>query len=267
VVAGADGDLGKAAGVADRGLPADLAGGLTPGSTGSPSLRAVHDCLAPVADVRTLDPRTAVTLLKAALHCAPHYFARTLGRTAVDPAGLRLVDHVGAVVLNDLRRALAASADSWDAFPGTTTSSAYRIWLGPPPPQELDYESAPMVFRVGDPVDVPEWTPEFRAYVRERLDYLVTDSDTASGCDEGTFTVRRYRSDGFALAGQVSCGGVPHQLVLGRLTDGWHEIDDTQSTADDPAAHFSCELMRLYSVPAFVAGDQCTSGSEVQDYP
>jgi hypothetical protein len=210
-------------------------------------------------------------LLRAAFHCAPHYFARTLARTGVSPDGVQLADHVGKVVVNGLVRALLASAADWSAFPGTTRASAYRIWLGPPPPQELDYDAAPMVFRVGSAVDVPAWTPAFRAYVRERLDYLVTNSDTGSdtvaGCADGTFTVRRYRSDGFALAGQVSCGGVPHQLVLADLADGWHEVDDTEAAADDPGVLFDCGLMRLYSVPPFIAGDRCSSGSEVQDYP
>jgi hypothetical protein len=271
VIAGTDERLGQAASTVAHGLPADLAAGLTPGSQDSPSLRAVHDCMAPVAGVRSLDPADSTHLLRAALHCVPHYFTRTLGKAGADPAGLRLADHLGAVVLNGLRRALADSAGDWDAFPGTTKASAYHIWLGPPPPQELDYESAPMVFPVGGTVDVPAWSREFQAYVRERLDYLVTNSDAGSdagsGCPNGSFTVRRYRSDGFALAGQVSCGGVPYQLVLKRTTDGWHEIADVQAAAAAPGAHFSCDLLRLYSVPAFIAGDQCTSGSEVQDYP
>ena len=268
VVADSDGDLGKAATTAADGLPADLALGLTPGSAGSPSLRAVHDCLEPVTVDDALDPTGAEKLLRAAVHCAPHYFARPLGRVGASPASLRLGDHVGRVVLNQLLRALTAAGQTWNAFPGTTQGSAYRIWLGPPPPQELDYEAAPMTFAVGAAVDVPAWTPEFSDYVRERLDYLVTNSDTdAAGCADGSFTVRRYRSDGFALAGQVSCGGVPHQLVLKQLDDGWHEVDDTEATADDPDAHFSCSLMRLYSVPAFIAGSRCSDGAEVQDYP
>ena len=264
----ADRRLGKAAATAAHRLPTDLAGGLTPSGPGAPSLRALHDCLSGVTDLpAALDPPTETRLLRAAVHCAPHYVAKTLGRTPVSGPGTRLADHAGRIVLNGLLRSLSTTAPDWDATPGTTAASAFRIWLGPPPPQELDYESAPKVFHVGGTVDEPAWTPEFQAYVRERLDYLVTSGDASAGCAQGTFTVRRYRSDGFALAGQVSCDGVPHQLVLGKLADGWHEIDDTPSTADEPGHYFSCDLMRLYSVPAFIVGDQCISGSAVQDYP
>ena len=264
----ADRTLGKAAATAAHGLPADLAGGLTPGGTDSPSLRALHDCLSGVTDLpAVLDGAVASRLLRAAVHCAPRYFTRTLERTGAGEEGTRLADHVGRVVLNGLLRSLTASADDWDATPGTTAASAFRIWLGPPPPQELDYESAPKVFHVGDAVDESAWSPEFRAYVRERLDYLVTSGGSGSDCAQGSFTVRRYRSDGFALAGQVSCDGVPHQLVLAELADGWHEIDDTPSAADEPGHYFSCDLMQLHAVPASIAGDQCISGSGVQDYP
>lgn len=259
--------VGRVATALDRGLPVGLAAGLAPRGTGSPALRDLGDCLAPVAAPETLDPASATALLAAALRCTPRYFARPLARTGPDPAGVRLASHVAAVVLRALRRDLTGTAASWPPFAGATRDSAYRIWLGPPPPAELDYGSAPMVFRAGEPVDVPAWPPDFRAYVRERLHSLRTDGQTSQGCAQGTFAVRRYRSDGFALAEQVGCDGAPRQLVLAKQADGWQEIDDTPSAADEPGHYFSCELMRGNAVPAFIVGDQCISGTAVEDYP
>ena len=73
--------------------------------------------------------------------------------------------------------------------------------------------------------------------------------------------IERYRTDGFALARQVGCDGEEWRLVLGRLSDGWQELDDIQQ---DP--HFGCSVMGTYSVPAFIAGDTCLDGEQTQEY-
>ena len=72
-----------------------------------------------------------------------------------------------------------------------------------------------------------EWDPELNAYVEDRLDELVEDNDAepaestggvvvGTSCPEGEVSVRRYRTDGFALAGVVTCAGESHTVVLAR---------------------------------------------------
>jgi hypothetical protein len=240
-------------------------------------VEGLHRCLSPVRGTASWDRQTAGRVLTTAFACVPHLLRRAAASTpagyAGDPSDAlaldRLVSRVGAETLRGLSAALEISADAWTAVPGQTGDSVYRIWLGAPPPQELDYTDAPHVFGVGDDVEAaspPEWTPELRSYLRQRLELLSAD-DPTTGCPTGSFAMRRLSSDGYALATQVDCDGDVHQVVLARLEDGWHEIDDAQVTAVAEDAPFGCDVMALHAVPSFVAGDTCLSGSEPQDYP
>ena len=127
------------------------------------------------------------------------------------------------------------------------------------------------MFRPGDDVDVDEWEPELNAYLEDRLDQLLENNDAeqaettgivvGTSCPDGQVSVRRYRTDGFALAEVVTCGGETYDVVLGRQPDGWQELDSIQ---DDE--YFGCEVLGNYSVPAFIAGDMCLDGEQTQEY-
>lgn len=110
-----------------------------------------------------------------------------------------------------------------------------------------------------------EWSTEFTAYLEERLaalaDTAMLASGGAEGCPEGALSVSRYRTDGYALAGEVGCDGEEWRLVLGRTHAGWQELDDIQQ---DPL--FGCDVMGMYDVPAFIAGDTCLDGEQTQEY-
>ncbi|CAA9320817.1 MAG: hypothetical protein AVDCRST_MAG34-1431 [uncultured Nocardioidaceae bacterium] len=277
VAARIDGTAGKRVARAARGLPGLLERGPAGGPPTSPGVQDLHRCLSPVHGTSSLDRANAARILTTAFGCVPGVLRRTTAAVAedpaadpaVDPALDRLVSRVGAETLEGLSTALESSPDAWAAVPGETGDSTFRIWLGEPPPQELDYTSAPLVFGVGDDVEAAsprDWTPELRSYLAERLELLAA-GDPSSGCPTGSFAVRRVRSDGFALATQVDCDGEIHHVVLKRLEDGWHELDDAEVAGPADDALFDCDLMALHSVPAFVAGDSCLTGSESQDYP
>jgi hypothetical protein len=182
---------------------------------------------------------------------------------------------VAANVLDGIPEALESATEPWAGVSDARTDpdAGFQVWLGPPPVQDFDYVAGPIVLSPGDPVDVDEWDPAFNAYLEDRLDQLLENNDTepaestggvveGSSCPEGQISVRRYRTDGFALAGLVTCGGESHTLVLGLGPDEvWQEIDGIQQDE-----YFGCEVMGNYSVPAFIAGDTCLDGDQPQEY-
>ena len=94
----------------------------------------------------------------------------------------------------------------------------------------------------------------------DRLAALLEDTDDPA-CPDGGLAVSRYRTDGFALVSEVGCDGEEWRLVLGRIDEEWQELDDIQQ---DPL--FGCDVMGMYDVPAFIAGDTCLDGEQTQEY-
>ena len=265
LVTGVDEELGDSVRSAREDLLAELAAPApaAPDSTGTPG--AAAECLAPVAEVVLMNRDAAQQLVDRAFSCAATLLQPALSEEYGEGAGA-MAGGVATSVLDGLPTVLEMEPEPWARISDSLTdaSAGFQVWVGPPPAQEHDYGDAPYVFRPGDEVDVDEWSTEFTAYVEERLAVLLEDNDagaTSTSCAEGAFTVTRYRTDGFALAGEVSCAGDPWRLVLGRLDTGWQVLDEIQQ---DP--HFGCSVLGTYSVPVSIAGDTCLDGEQTQEY-
>ena len=262
LLAGVDNELGDAAWAARESLLVALT---DPEAPEDPEeLQEVAECLVPVAETILMNTEVAQQLLAQAFECAAQTLRPALPEQyGVSPAAM--ADAVATRVLTGLPSALAEEAAPWaevsDAM--TDPQAGQQVWVGPPPAEEHDYSAAPHVFRPGDEIVVPEWSSEFTAYVEGRLALLLQDAgvDEAASCPGGAFSVSRYRTDGFALAEQVSCDGEEWRLVLGRVEGGWQELDQIQQ---DP--YFGCSVLGTYGVPAFIAGDTCLDGEQTQEY-
>ena len=279
LVAGVDQELGDAAWAGREELLAAVAGpkGSTPGDGSSsgeePGIsesasQELRECLAPVSEVILMNRDAAQQLVEEAFGCVPSLLRPALGEE-YGVGAATMADGVAANVLAGLPATLQSVDKPWaqvsDAM--TDPEAGVQIWVGPPAPKDFDYGDAPHVLRPGDEPTVEEWSPEFETFVGGRLDQILENNEAepdASGiapCPEGSLTVTRYRTDGFARASLVSCAGEPWTLVLGRTADGWREIDAIQQ---DP--YFGCSVMGTYSVPAFIAGDMCLDGEQPQEY-
>ena len=267
LVSGVDKELGASVrGERERLLDDLLAPGTTTADATTPDATdpgtdsatgAVAECLEPVREVVLMNRDAAQQLVDQAFDCAPELLATAISDQG-DGVGT-MADGVATDVLEGLPTTLELEPEPWARISDTMTdaSAGFQVWVGPPPAQEHDYSDAPHVFRPGDAVDVDEWSTEFTAYVEVRLASFPTDGS----CPEGALSVSRYRTDGFALAEEVSCAGEPWRLVLGRVDTGWQEIDDIQQ---DP--HFGCSVLGTYSVPVFIAGELCLDGDQIQEY-
>lgn len=262
LVAGVDQELGDDAWQAREQLLTDLTGpkgssaddeAAEPGADGS-VLEELRECLAPVGEVVLMNREEAQRLVEEVFACAPPALRPALGEE-YGVGAATMADGVAADVLGGLPETLELQDEPWSQVSDVMTDpqAGVQLWVGPPPAHDHDYSDAPRTFRPGDVVEVAEWSPEFSAYVEERLG--------TAPCPEGSFAVTRYRTDGFARAEQVSCTGERWTLVLGRTADGWQEIDDIQQDA-----HFGCSVLGTYSVPAFIAGDMCLDGEQPQEY-
>lgn len=238
-------------------------------------LAGLEECLAPVAQTILMNPEVARTLTERTASCTPDLLSPALAAaidTGEGPA--QMAEGVASNVLDGMPEAFEDVTEPWagvsDAL--TDADAGFQVWLGPPPVQDYDYVDEPIVLHPGDDVDMDEWDPAFNTYVADRLDQLVEDNDTepaestggvvaGTSCPEGEISIRRYRTDGFALAGLVTCGGESHTMVLALEPDGWQQIDDIQQDE-----YFGCEVMGSYSVPAFIAGDTCLDGEQTQEY-
>jgi len=231
-------------------------------------------CLASVSETILMNPDVARQLTGETAKCTPSLLRAALSADAVDSDGpAEMADGVASQVLGELSAGLESVTEPWADVPDALTDerAGFQVWLGPPPVQDFDYADEPSSFTPGDKVDVDEWDPEFNKYVEHRLDQLLQNNDAeqaentgivvGTSCPEGQVSVRRYRTDGFALAEVVSCGGNEHSVVLGRAQDGWQELDSIQKDE-----YFGCEVMGNYSVPAFIAGDTCLDGEQTQEY-
>lgn len=272
LVSGVDEELGDDAWQAREQLLAAVASpaaATAASAVGSESaLTELRECLAPVTDVILMDREAAQRLVEGVFGCAPSVsrsgFAAEYGVGAATMA-----DGVATNVLAGLPSTLELEDEPWAqvADAATDPEAGVQLWVGPPPAHEHDYTDLPHVFGPGDEVEVEEWSPEFNDYVAERLSLLGAsneaepDATGSATCAEGSFTVTRYRTDGFARAEEVSCTGDAWTLVLGRTADGWREIDDIQQDR-----YFGCSVLGTYSVPAFVAGEMCLDGTEPQEY-
>jgi hypothetical protein len=240
--------------------------------TDGADLSELRLCLSSVADTILMNPDVAKQLTGQTASCTPSLLRPALsGEDADGPA--EMADGVASKVLEELPDALKSVTEPWKDVPDALTDehAGFQVWLGPPPVQDYDYTDKPSVFTPGDDVDVDEWDQEFNAYVAHRLDQLVEHSDAeqaqstgivvGTSCPEGQVSVRRYRTDGFALADVVTCGGDSFSVVLGKEGDGWQELDSVKD--GEP---FGCGVMGNYSVPAFIAGDTCVDGDKTQEY-
>ena len=255
---------------------ADEPGDVLESDTPVVDIAGLEECLAPVAGTILMNPEVARLLVDQTASCTPGLLrpavTTTETLTGVGPA--QMADAIASNVLDGMAGALEEVTEPWaevsDAL--TDADAGFQVWLGPPPVQDYDYAEEPAVFTPDDEVDVDEWEPAFNDYVGTRLDQLVRDNDAeqqegtggvvvGTSCPEGEVSVRRYRTDGFALAEIVTCAGESSTVVLARSTDGWQEIDAVEGDES-----FDCEVMGNYSVPAFIAGDTCLDGESTQEY-
>lgn len=262
LVAGVDEELGDAVRAARNELMDQLAAPSTVAPADAEALEELAECLAPVSEVIAMNPDAAQQLVQEALGCTPTLLRSTLTGELAGSASV-MADGVASTVLDGLPSALEAEPGPWAPISDTLTDAGagFQVWVGPPPAQEHDYSDVPHVYRPGDQVAVGEWSTEFAAYVEERLAALPDDGSVDGSCTEGAFSVSRYRTDGFALAGLVTCAGEPWRLVLARTDSGWEEVD-----AISQDEHFGCAVLGTYSVPVFIAGDSCLDSEQTQEY-
>ena len=100
-------------------------------------------------------------------------------------------------------------------------------------------------------------SPEFRAFIRERLHDLWVAGGSVPGCQASALiSLTAYSAAGFANAsdegvfGNGNCARGGNNALYAKVNGTWKEIIGTQSG-------YSCVDLRKFRVPADVAGSSC----------
>jgi hypothetical protein len=195
------------------------------------------------ADLTTYQPTSALDVARR----ARAFRRRRTGTVALVAAA--------AVVTVGVPAGLMLSANDLDrtgtpaSTPPTRLTDPSRDPV-PAPPRLIAYDRAG-----SDPAEVrtaadannlagaPDSFKEFIGRTARRL----TGSSTCTDGYVGV-TVRRLRTDGYAVGGVNDCGGY---AAMWAIVDGdWKEIDATQDLWD-------CAVLAKYQVPSAIAGDSC----------
>ncbi len=130
-----------------------------------------------------------------------------------------------------------------------------------PSPQLLTYGSADIGVDITQPSQVDQLVgapDDFKTFAAG----LVTQLNNDDSCPDASsgITVRKVRTDGFAVGGVHSCGGY---AALWASVDGtWKEIEGAQELWD-------CAALAKYAVPSDIAGHQCydySGSNQVEPY-
>lgn len=104
-----------------------------------------------------------------------------------------------------------------------------------------------------------ETSPEFRAFIADRLHSLWVSGGSIPGCQSAALiSLTAYRADGFASAsnegmfGNGTCARGGNNALYARVGGTWREIAGTQSG-------YACSVLKKYRVPVAIAGSTCTS--------